>query len=658
MPERAPDRLARAVLLLMALALAGLVPELPGWVLAWCGACLAAGLLQAKRLLPPLPRWVRLGLVLAGCAGVLATPGELSRIEFGATVLAVLVGVKALELATHRDKLSALLLSLFLAVAGALCSPGLGTALALLLPALAALAALAAAGGALRPEARVPGRLRLAGGLLLAALPLAGALFLFFPRVSAGVVPLPAPGSLSGISDQLSPGDLAPVARNQAPAFRVEFHGPAPRPAARYWRCLTLSLFDGRQWRRRTPSLFPPPLAQSARPVAYTIALEPHWHTWLPTLDLPLQSTDQGQLDADRCLATRGPVRSRLRYSATSVLDFATPQPPRVPDWSLDLPATGNRRTLALGRRLAEEHPAPGDRVRAVLDLFGSGDFAYTLSPPPLGRDQTDDFLFATRSGYCGHYASAAAFLLRAAGVPARIVMGYLGGEDNPMGDYALVRQSNAHVWVEALLPDSGWTRVDPTLAVAPRLAEFGPETVFSPEDLAELRPQSRFGLSPELLQELGMAWDALAFRADPWLGDYDLTAQEALLRGLGIAPRTWSGRATALAAGLALAVLAGFALRPALSRLGRGPRPDPAAALYARFCTRLARTGLPRPPHQGPLDYARRVSRLRPDLGPETAAIAGLYADLRYGRAPSPRDLHELRRRVRAFRPGRHERT
>lgn len=656
MPERAPDRLARAVLLLMALALIGHVAELPGWVLAWCGACLAAGLLQAGRLLPPLPRWVRIGLVLAGCAGVLATAGELWRIEFGATVLAVLIGVKALELSTHRDKLSALFLSLFLAVGGALRSPGLGTALALLLPALAALAALATAGGAVRPEARAPGRLRLAGGLLLAALPLAGALFLFFPRFSTGVVPLPAPGSLTGIPDRLSPGDLAAVARSAAPAFRAEFDGPAPRPAQRYWRCLTLSIFDGTQWRQRTRSLLPPPLVRARTPLAYTVVLEPHWNTWLPALDLPLRDPELGQLDLDRCVATQLPVRAKLRYSLVSALDYATAQPPRTPGWALDLPGEDNPRARELGRRLAVEHPAPADRVRAVLDLFASGGFAYTLSPPPLGRHQMDDFLFATRSGYCGHYAAAAAFLLRAAEVPARVVGGYVGGEENPVGGYFLVRQSNAHAWVEALLPDSGWTRVDPTLAVAPGLVSLGPEAVFSAEDLAALRPQPRFGLSPELLQDMGMAWDALAFRADPWLGDYDLAAQESLLRGLGIAPRTWAGRAAALAAGLVLAVLAGLSLRPALARLGRGRRPDPAAALYARFCARLARAGLPRPPHQGPLDYARRVSRLRPDLGLETTAIAGLYAGLRYGRAPSPRDLHELRRRVRAFRPGRQE--
>lgn len=656
MPERTPARQALAVLLCMALALVPQLTLLPGWILAWCAAFLLAGLGNALGRLPSLPAWARTGLVLAGVGGAAATSGAVWRIEFGATLLAVLTGVKALELATRRDKLAALFLALFLAMAGALRSPGLAAALGLVPVALAALAALAGDGGTMEPQKRTPGRLRLAGGLLLGALPLATALFLFFPRFSAGVVPLPPPGSLSGISDRLAPGELLQVARNPAPAFRVEFAGDPPPPSRRYWRCLVLTRYDGRAWRRRIPGLLPPPLVRAASPVDYTVTLEPHWNTWLPALDLPRDAPAGSLLTGDRSLAARSPVRTRLRYRAQSVLDFATAVPGRLPDWALALPAAGDPRARELGRDLAARHPEPAARVRAVLDLFGSGNFRYTLSPPPLGRNQMDDFLFGTRNGYCGHYAAAAAFLLRAAGVPARIVVGYLGGEENRLGGYLLVRQGHAHTWVEALLPGTGWTRLDPTLAVSPERVDLGPGAGLSAEDLDRLRRESRFGLPPELWYDLSMAWDALAYRADPWLADYDQAAQEVLLRRVGIASRTWSGRGLALLAGLGLALLAGLLLRPTLARLVAA-RPDPAVALYTRFCARLARAGLPRPPHQGPLDFARRVAQLRPDLGPEATAIAGLYADLRYGQNAGPGELTELRRQVRAFRPGRNDR-
>jgi len=285
------------------------------------------------------------------------------------------------------------------------------------------------------------------------------------------------------------------------------------------------------------------------------------------------------------------------------------------------------------------------DYVRAVLDMFRAQDFYYTLTPPGLERDSVDDFLFNTRQGFCGHYASAFTTMMRAAGIPARVVGGYQGGDWNPLGGYLIVRQSHAHAWSEVWLPGSGWTRVDPTGAIAPERIERGIEASFPDE---ELLPGGLMRDS-EFFWQAGMIWDNVNARWNDWVVQFNRLRQEELLMDLGFDDPDWRGFAMALGFGLVAAMFLLFAW---LAWDFRPKRRDPAAASYARFVRRLARRGIELPTGEAPRDFAKRVRRLRPDLGVASLAITETYLRLRYGPAPAAGDLRLLRGLVARFRP------
>jgi transglutaminase-like putative cysteine protease len=285
------------------------------------------------------------------------------------------------------------------------------------------------------------------------------------------------------------------------------------------------------------------------------------------------------------------------------------------------------------------------DYLRAVLARFREQDFRYTLTPPGLARDSVDDFLFNTRQGFCGHFASAFTTMARAAGIPARVVAGYQGGDWNPLGGYLIVRQSHAHAWSEVWLAGRGWTRVDPTAAVAPERVERGLEASFAGSEALPgvLRRQS------ELFWRAGMLWDNLNAEWNDWVVQFDRARQDSVLSGLGFDDPDWRAFATALTVGLALAI--GFLVLWLAIEL-RPRATDPAAAAYRRFESRLARRGIERAPAEAPRDFAQRVRRLRPDIALPALAITETYLRLRYGPAAAPADLRLLRALVARFRP------
>ena len=277
--------------------------------------------------------------------------------------------------------------------------------------------------------------------------------------------------------------------------------------------------------------------------------------------------------------------------------------------------------------------------------MFREQAFYYTLTPPGLARDSVDDFLFNTRQGFCGHFASAFTNLMRAAGIPARVVAGYQGGDWNPLGGYMIVRQSHAHAWSEVWMPGVGWRRVDPTAAVAPERVERGLEATFAG---AELLPGA-FARDSPFLWQARMFWDSLNARWNDWVVQFDRATQEDLLVSMGFHDPDWRAFASALGIGLVLAMgllVAWLALE------FRPRRADPAAAAYRRFTSRLARRGMENHVGEAPRDYAQRVRRLRPDLGLAALSITEAYLRLRYGPAPAPSDLRLLRTEVARFRP------
>jgi hypothetical protein len=320
--------------------------------------------------------------------------------------------------------------------------------------------------------------------------------------------------------------------------------------------------------------------------------------------------------------------------------------PPALRALDLRLPPGRNPEAQRLAQALRAEYETDRGLLYAVLARFRDEPFVYTLQPPPLtSGDPVDEFLFETRRGFCEHYASSFAVLMRGAGIPARVVTGYQGGEVNPLSRRMTVRQSDAHAWAEVWLEGEGWVRVDPTAAVAPERIELS---------LADALPYGeripgRFLRTLPGLEQLRQGWDALDAAWNDWVLGYGPDRQLALLRSLGVSDPDWRALAVALAlaVGCALVALAGW-----LAWRYRPPAPDETQRLYQRFQSLLARRGLQRHHWEGPVDFAERAMRLRPA---DAAAIGGItrsYVRLRYEEDPRPGELERLRRLVQAFRP------
>src|SRR5690606_12261507 len=252
-------------------------------------------------------------------------------------------------------------------------------------------------------------------------------------------------------------------------------------------------------------------------PFSYTVTLEPHEKRWLVALDLPAKLVPNSRFTADYQMLALRPVRQRTRYEMTSHTDYRLGYEGLSPYErlrALQLPDGYNWRARALAENLKAAAQDDEDMVKIVLALFRNQPFTYTLTPPLLGDNPVDDFLFNTRSGFCEHYASAFTFLMRAAGIPARVVTGYQGGEVNPIGNYMIVRQSEAHAWSEVWLEGQGWKRVDPTAAVSPQRVESGIAAAVPASD--PLPAFVRGGA--EWLRNLRFTWDSFATTWNQWV--------------------------------------------------------------------------------------------------------------------------------------------
>jgi hypothetical protein len=310
---------------------------------------------------------------------------------------------------------------------------------------------------------------------------------------------------------------------------------------------------------------------------------------------------------------------------------------------ALALPAEENPRAMELGKAWAQSIPSPKARVAHALNHFREQPFYYTRRPPLLGPDPVDEFLFESRQGFCEHYAAAFVTLMRASGVPARVVIGYQGGELNPVGKYWVVRQSDAHAWAEVYLEEEGWLRIDPTTAIAAHRIEAGSLEDRGAAVNASTREAPRWAL--QAWRRVGQSWDAVNYHWNRWIAGYSQERQQELLQRLGL--YAWGPVGVAVILVLAVAAI----LLAAAWVTRRAPRErDLARQVYRRFCHKLARAGLARAPMEGETEYARRIACARPELAEQVTAITEAYQHLRYGRAPAA-TLRRLRAAVACFR-------
>lgn len=624
-----------------------LVPQVPYWLAALAGAAFAwrAALAWWRRPLPN--RWALIFVSLAGTAGVLLEYRTIFGQKAGIALLLLFLALKQLEARAARDGLAIVLLAYFLTLTQFFENQSIPVAFTMIGTLLITTAALASLTDA---QARPIALVRLAGLMLAQALPFMLILFVLFPRISGPLWGLPtdAYSSLTGLSDNMAPGAINNLIQSDAIAFRAKFDGPPPERKDLYWRGPVFSRLEGRTWRPGRISVskgvFYRQIAGSPA-YDYTLTLEPHNKPWLFALEFAATLPPDSFATSDFQFVARKPVRERLRYAMRSSPSVKfRPENLNALAEALQLPANLNPRTLELGARWQAEGGSEQARVLRAIDFMRRQQLIYTLQPPLMSLHVADEFLFDHKRGFCEHFSAAFVVLMRAAGIPARVVTGYQGGERNPVDDTWVIRQSDAHAWTEVWLEERGWVRVDPTAASVPaRIEQNLAAAVPSGDPLPWLS-----GAGLDWLRDVRYRWWAVSNTWNQWILGYDPQRQREFLESLGMQAPDWR-KMTAM-----LAVLCGGVLL-ALSGwlLWRRPRLDPAQRQWQRVSRRLARRDrrLARQPWEGPQDYARRIAALAPAYAAELDAIARLYATLRYGAATSA-TLDELRRRVAAFKP------
>ncbi|MDR6992424.1 DUF3488 and transglutaminase-like domain-containing protein [Luteimonas sp. 3794] len=628
------------------------------WTLIAAGLCLLPLLLQLPMPLPVViavagaiaaamaargaaPGWLRTVLALAVFGLVLAQSGMHVGRDTGCALLAGMLAIKPSELRTVRDARSLLGFALFAPFATFLLDQG---PLSLALGLCGAVLVLAALARVSEQESGLPAagvrhvaRIGTVARLIAIGLPLALAAFWLFPRLATPLWGIPERSTARpGLSDEMSPGDWIDLIADDTPAMRVTFRGAEPTTRDMYWRGPTLTQYDGRTW-TASPWLrsLPPATVEHGAPTwEYEIALEPTERNLLVALEMPLELPDGMRAAHEYTFTSERRLDRVTRWQLRSAppVRFEADLPDSLRRLALQLPADFNPRTRALAQQWRAETNDDGALVARALAWIRS-DFAYTLTTPLPGRHAVDEFLFEYRAGFCEHFSSAFAVLMREAGIPTRVVTGYTGGTRNRYGNYWIVRRMDAHAWNEVWLEGRGWVRVDPTAAVAP-------ERIY---DTLEDRLGAGGGADALLpMADLG-DWALRAWN-DFVLG-FDAARQQRMLQRIGFENIDARGLTAlfALSAALALGWMLWLVARTERER-------DPLLRAWHRLGRRYARLGLGRERHEPATAWARRVTGAR--TGEDALlALTHRFVAARYA---APASDATLVRALRAHRPAR----
>lgn len=632
--------------LLGGLALAALphVSHLPLWASATAAILFVWRLAISWRGLPLPSKFLTVTATIAAIAGDILTYRTIFGRDAGVTLLVLLLALKLMELRSQREIYVVTFLSYFLALTNFFYSQTIPTAVLMLFTVYVITAGLI---GFNAPTCRPVENLRTAGSLFLQAGPVMLLLFFLFPRVDGPFwgMPQDAFAGVTGLSDSMSPGSISRLSQSDAIAFRVKFDDKAPPRPQLYWRGPVFWEFDGVTWR---PGGLP--LLQRgvkfdalAAPVDYEITLEPHNRRWMFALDLPGRLPPRTRISIDYVLLSVRPIRTRMRYQLRSYPSYratagADPEDIRL---ALAYPRGFNPRAQRLAREWRRTLGNDEAILLRTIDFLRTGRYGYTLQPPLLGANSVDEFLFDTKEGFCEHFASGFVFLMRAAGVPARIVTGYQGGEMNPVDGYMVVRQADAHAWAEVWLGNRGWVRVDPTAVAIPLRVNAG---------IAAAAPQS----APLLmrtrlnwLRKLRDNWDALGNKWNQWVLGYNPDRQREMMSWFGVRSPSWQSLAMVLfwSVGSVIGIIA-------LWLFARYRTADPTQRVWLAFCRKLGRAGVERSKSEGPLAFGARAAARLPARADAVQAIARLYAELRYGKEADKGSVARLRSLVRTFHP------
>ena len=570
--------------------------------------------------------WVLLLLVVASSLGILSEYRSLFGREAGVAMLVVFMAMKLLEIRSRRDAIVLLMLGYFLLLTHYFYSQSIFTGAWLLLALWLVTASLIRLHAAAMPARE---NLRYAGQLVLQSLPFMLVLFLLFPRISGPLWGLPqdAHSGKTGLSDSMSPGSIANLVQNGEIAFRVRFAETSPARQQLYWRGPVMESFDGTTWRQSIYRQSPPTVQHDGQIIHYETTLEAHNQRWLLALDAPVELPETASLDARLTALTQKSVDSRQRHPLAAALNYRLniDEAPSVLQHNLQLPPGSNPQTRRLSEDWRSRLQTPTAILNEALRWFADPAFAYTLQPPLLGRDSVDDFLFRSKRGFCEHYATSFVVLMRGAGIPARVVGGYQGGEMNPRDGFLVVRQSDAHAWAEVWLENQGWIRVDPTAVVSPERIESG---VADALPLGEPLPVF-VQFHGEWLRDLRHRWEAINNAWNQHVLGYDARRQLELLSRLGLPDANWRSLVIGLAIACAvlLLLLTGWALR-------HRQVIAPEIRLWRRA---LEKIGVDCAPWETPLALLTRLQATQPTQAASLETVLRHYLLARY--APDPNE-------------------
>jgi protein-glutamine gamma-glutamyltransferase len=600
---------------------------------------------------------LKLLLVATALTTVFISYGSVKGVEAGISLLVVLMSLKILEAHTAREFRVMVLIGWMLCLCGFFLSQDFTTALCLLIAFALLVVALiqfhrGASPGAVWPPVGTTCK------LLLQASPLVVLFFLLFPRISAGLrfELRPFRAANTGFSDRLSPGSVAALANSSEIAFRAEFPGSSARPSGpMYWRGIVMWHCNGMEWRApyaprdiagtgglRVPS-------PNAKEIQQRITLAPHGARWMFALDHPIKTPLGAKLARGDYLYSVQPIRKARRYEVLSSEFSGNEITAKERAEALEVPASITPAVRDLAHSWTVQNRDSRGVVNSALQFFRTQGFSYSLTPGEY--DDLEEFLFRRRVGFCEHYATSFATLMRLAGIPARVVVGYLGGEYNDLGHFFLVRQADTHAWCEVWLPEKGWTRVDPTSAVAPGRTSFDLTTFLETSIASGQMGVRRNALIAQLLRSgvftnVRFVWQTLSYEWDTRLLAFDADVQDVLLTSMGIASRG----SIFLVVEILIVAIALLAIYFVWMQLRTRSRVDRVKALYEYFCRKIGRLGVRRDPCEGPLDFARRAAQSLPNESNRIRHIADTYVLLRYAPQPAPGMLDRFAKEVNAF--------
>ncbi len=621
------------------------------WITGYFYAVTVLTMMLWRKPRPTPGRWLRLPLLLVAIMLVITQVGYTEGRLFGVSLLVVMLGLKLLEMKTRRDLYITIFLGYFLLITLFLFDKSLWLTLyvILLTGGYTAVLYLANQVGDEIAPLQLSRKVSL---MLTGALPIMLLLFVLFPRLEGPLwhLNLGKRAGVTGMSDNIDMGSISQLSQSYETAFRVKFADqPLPPAKDRYWRGMLLWETDGKHWQRGSSEPQPiEPVTALEDTLNYEIIMEPSGQNWLFPLDRVLDAPANTSLNRDGELSTAKSIDLRLSIQASSnlqVWDSELSKQDRLR--GLQLPKEFSPRMRQLVNRWRIRDGSNQAVIARSLEYFNRQPFIYTLLPPLLGKNPVDEFLFQTRKGFCEHYATSFVILMRLAGIPARVVIGYQGGELNPMGGHLVIRQSDAHAWAEVWLEDQGWVRIDPTAAVAPErietpiipnLGTVGSPVVFHLDDA---------GMLQDLWRNAGWFRDNLELQWHHWVIGFNRSRQSSLLKDMGLGFMSQYQ--------MALAAIGGTLMISGLIFLilmyGKSKRSDPVVAAYARFRRKLEKTGMEIPGWMGPEDLMHAAATRFPKHAGEIQAITSQYIALRYGRNHSVRVAQNLRRRIRAFR-------